>query len=141
MPDVLALPIIQQPAGNAGFVSNNDGEATQFSMASQSGNIGLLAHNHLAGKTFSGLAVGQEVRLVYGTGRVEYFVIKEVLKYQALQPSSPSFSQANVQTGIPRRSPRYTSNLYRSRWKPELGKVVHRCHAQAGSFHLSPLDI
>jgi hypothetical protein len=97
VPDVLALPIIQQPAGNAGFVSNNDGEATQFSMASRSGNIGLLAHNHLAGKTFPGLAIGQEIRLVYGTGRVEYFVIKEVLKYQALQPSSPysSFRDLN----------------------------------------------
>jgi hypothetical protein len=38
---------------------------------------------------FSKLAVGQEVRLVYGDGKVEYFVIKQILKYQALQPTSP----------------------------------------------------
>ena len=86
--NVLALPIAQQPSGNAGYVSSNDGEATQFRMASQFGNVGLLAHNHLSGKSFSGLAVGQEIRLVYGDGRVEYFVVKEVLKYQALQPNS-----------------------------------------------------
>ena len=87
--NVLALPIVQQPSGNAGYVSNNNNEATQFRMASQFGNVGLLAHNYLSGKSFSGLAVGQEIILVYGNGRVENFVVKEVLKYQALQPNSP----------------------------------------------------
>ncbi len=87
--DTLALPVVQQPSGKAGYVSNNDGKATQFGMASQYGNVGLLAHNHLAGKFFSQLAIGQQVRLVYGDGRVEYFTITEILKYQALQPNSP----------------------------------------------------
>jgi len=87
--DVLALPVVQQPSSNAGYVSNNDGEATQFGMATQFGNIGLLAHNHLSGKSFSQLAAGQEVRLVYGDGKVESFIVLEVLKYQALQPNSP----------------------------------------------------
>jgi len=86
--DALALPVVQQPAGNPGYVSNYDGQVTQFSMASQFGNLGLLAHNHLAGKSFSQLSVGQEVRMIYGNGRVEYFVITEILQYQALQPTS-----------------------------------------------------
>ena len=34
------------------------------------------------------LGVGQEVRLVYGNGKVEYFVITEILRYQALEPNS-----------------------------------------------------
>jgi hypothetical protein len=51
--------------------------------------VGLLAHNNLSGRLFSKLAVGQEVRLVYGDGKVEYFVIKQISKYQALQPTSP----------------------------------------------------
>ena len=89
VPDVLAFPIIQQPAGNAGYVSPTDGEITQFGMASQFGNVGLLAHNNLSGRFFSQLAVGQEVRLVYGNGKVETFVITEILQYQALQPTSP----------------------------------------------------
>ncbi len=95
--DTLALPITQQPAGNAAYVSPNDGEITQFGMAAQFGNVGLLAHNNLSGKYFSQLAVGQEVRLVYGDGRVEYFVIKQILQYQALEPSSPysSFRDLN----------------------------------------------
>ena len=96
VPDVLALPIVQQPASNAGYVSNDEGKITQFGMASQFGNVGLLAHNHLSGKSFSQLAVGQEVRLVYGNGKVEYFVITEVLRYQALQPTSPYSSFLNL---------------------------------------------
>jgi hypothetical protein len=87
--NVLALPIIQQPTSNAGFVSRNDGEVTQFRMASKFGNVGLLAHNHLAGKNFSNLAVGQEVIMIYGDGSVEHFIVTEVLQYQAMQPYSP----------------------------------------------------
>ena len=94
--DVLALPVVQQPSGNPAFVSNNDGEITQFGMASQYGNIGLLAHNHLSGKSFSELLVGQQVRLVYGDGKIETFVITEILRYQALQPTSPYSSFRNL---------------------------------------------
>ena len=97
VPDVLALPIVQQPADKAGYVSFQDGEITQFGMAARFGNVGLLAHNNLSGRMFSKLAVGQEVRLVYGNGKVEYFVIKQILQFQALQPASPysSFRDLN----------------------------------------------
>jgi len=94
--NVLALPIVQQPYGNASYVSNKEGEATQFRMASQFGNIGLLAHNHLSGRDFSQLAVGQEIRLVYGDGYIETFVVTEVLHFQALQPTSPYSSFRNL---------------------------------------------
>lgn len=93
--DVLALPVIQQPAGNPGFVSSLDNEITQFGMPSQYGNVGLLAHNHLSGKSFSQLTVGQEVRLIYGDGKVEVFTVTEILRYQALQPTSPYSSFRN----------------------------------------------
>lgn len=89
VPNVLAFPVVQQPSGNAAYVSSNDGQVTQFAMASQYGNVGLLAHNYLSGRVFSQLAVGQEVRLVYGDGKVEYFIVKEVLQYQAMKPNSP----------------------------------------------------
>jgi len=94
--DVLELPVIQQPADSPYYVSNRNGEATQFSMASEYGNIGLLAHNTLSGKYFSKLAVGQQVRLMYGDGRVEYFVVEQVLRFQALQPESVSSSFKNL---------------------------------------------
>jgi|SRR5687768_4621050 len=96
VPDVLALPVIQQPPGNAGYVSNKDDQATQFALASQFGSVGLLAHNYLSGRFFSELTVGQEVRLVYGNGIVEYFVITEILRYQALEPNSELSSFRNL---------------------------------------------
>lgn len=94
--NVLALPVVQQPDENATYVSNRDGEATQFRMASQYGNIGLLAHNHKAGQSFSKLTLGQEVQLIYGDGEVETFVIRKVLQFQALQPTSPFSSFKNL---------------------------------------------
>jgi hypothetical protein len=81
--------VVQQPAGNANYVSSTDGELTQFGMPVQFGNVGILAHNTLSGRFFFQLAVGQEVRLVYGDGKAEYFVITQILKYQAFQPNSP----------------------------------------------------
>ena len=88
VPNVLDLPIVQQPADDPYYVSNHNGEVTQFSIASQYGNVGLLAHNNLSGKSFSKLSIGQEVELVYGDGSVEDFIITKVLRYQALQPQS-----------------------------------------------------
>lgn len=96
VPGILALPIVQQPAGNAGYVSYNDGEVTQFGMAAQYGTIGLLAHNYLSGRHFPQLEAGLEVRLVYGDGRIENFVVTEVLRFQALQPTSPYSSFRNL---------------------------------------------
>ncbi len=88
VPGVLAFPVVQQPVGNAGYVSLNDGEITQFGMPTQFGNIGLLAHNNLSGRYFSQLASGQEVRLVYGDGKVEYFVVTQIFSFQALEPTN-----------------------------------------------------
>ena len=100
VPNTFALPIVQQPVGHPGFVSNNDGEITQFGMAAEVGNVGLLAHNYLSGDEFANLSPGQEVRLIYGDGAVEYFVVEHVLQYQALQPYSPYSEFRDLETQI-----------------------------------------
>ena len=94
---VFALPIVQQPSGSPAFVSRNDGEITQFGMAAQYGNVGLLAHNDLSGKLFSDLSIGDRISLVYGNGKSESFVITRILRYQALQPNSPYSSFSNIE--------------------------------------------
>jgi len=96
VPNVLALPVAQQPADDPNYVSSKDGEATQFSTASQYRNVGLLAHNNLSGKSFLQLTVGQQVRLVYGDGKVENFIVTEILHFQALQPKSLSSAFRSV---------------------------------------------
>lgn len=96
VPNEFALPVEQQPYGNPGFVTSYQGYLTQFRMANQYGNVGLLAHNYLSGEKFFNLDMGDEVRLVNGDGSVEYFVVNEILEYQALQPHSPYSSFRNL---------------------------------------------
>lgn len=88
IPGVLALPVGQQPINNAGFVTRNPGETTQFAMASKYGTVGILAHNDLAGKTFYDIQLDQYAIVVYGDGRLEYYVISDIQQYQALSPTS-----------------------------------------------------
>jgi hypothetical protein len=94
--DGLVFPIVQQPQGEPNYVSTNNGELTLFASATQYGNIGLLAHNYLSGKSFSQFSVGQEIRLEYDSGETEYFVVSEILQYQALDPKSPFSSFQNI---------------------------------------------
>jgi hypothetical protein len=85
---VLALPIIQQPANQPSFVSNENNVLTQFRMASQYGTIGLLAHNYLAGDHFFKILKGHDVILIYGDGKTKNFRIDDIQSYQALSPYS-----------------------------------------------------
>jgi hypothetical protein len=100
VPGVLAMPVVQQPSGNPVFVSTIDNEITEFSMAAEMGNVGLLAHNYLAGTSFSMLAPGQEVRLIHGDGHIEDFIINRILSYQALDPYSPYSEFRDLETGV-----------------------------------------
>jgi hypothetical protein len=93
---VLDLDVVQQPGGEANYVSTRDGELTEFAAVSQQGNIGLLAHNYLSGRDFSRLKMGQEVNVFYNNGQTEQFVITQILRYQALDPKNPYSSFRNM---------------------------------------------
>ncbi|NMB89844.1 MAG: sortase [Chloroflexi bacterium] len=89
VPGLMALPILQQPATDPTFVSEQPGAATQFRSAGQVDSTGLLAHNFLAGEFFSRLGQSQTIILVYGDGRLEYFQVTQIQRYQALEPYNP----------------------------------------------------
>ncbi len=93
----LDLKVVQQPEGDTNYVSPKKGELTQFAAVSKHGNIGLLAHNYLAGRAFSQLVIGQDVHVLYDNGETEDFVIAEILSYQALDPKSPYSSFQSLQ--------------------------------------------
>jgi hypothetical protein len=111
--DVIALPIVQQAGGNAGYVSNSDKVLTQFNMAAEAGNVGLLAHNYLAGAAFSRLAIGQVVNLVYGNGRVESFIVTDIQRYQALDPYSTTSDFRDLDTNTFISADELFSQVYR----------------------------
>ncbi|MCC6568679.1 MAG: hypothetical protein IT315_05530 [Anaerolineales bacterium] len=96
VPNVMAYRVAQQPLDNPGFLSSKEDRVTQFRMAAGYGTVGLVAHNYLAGESFFNLEAGDEVRIVYGDGKVEIFIINEILQYQALQPNSPYSSFQNL---------------------------------------------
>ncbi len=93
-----ALPIVQQPASNPGYVSIQLNVVTQFGMASSYGNVGLLAHNTLSGQYFFTLIPGDRIRLVYGDGRIENFKVTNIYSYQATSPSSTSSDFIDLST-------------------------------------------
>ena len=90
------ISVVQQPLGDTNFVSKNDGEVTQFSSADRYGNVGLLAHNYLSGRSFAKIRIGQQIHLVYSDGSVENYIVTEILRYKALDPKSPYSSFQNL---------------------------------------------
>lgn len=99
IPETLATRIVQQPAGKYEFVSPWPNIVTQFGLASKFGSTGLLAHNYLAGKSFLLLKKDQKVYLVYGDGQTTAFVVREILRYQALEPNSTSSDFKDLESG------------------------------------------
>ncbi len=89
IPSVMALAVVQQPAGQPAYVSSKKSVVTQFNMAAEAGNVGLLAHNTLAGRFFSKIKQGDRIILIYGDGRIESFMTQSIQRYQALKPLSP----------------------------------------------------
>jgi len=95
----LALPVIQQPADDPAFVSEKNGEVTQFQSAAFNNITGLLAHNYLSGSEFYELKTGQIVNIVYGNGAIRRYRINEISRFQKLEPNSLRSDFIDLQTG------------------------------------------
>lgn len=84
----LALPVGQQPKGNTSYVTREKDTATEFRIARQYNTVGILAHNDLAGESFANIQVDQTAVIVYGDGHLDYYMIEDIQRYQALSPTS-----------------------------------------------------
>jgi hypothetical protein len=113
VPNVMALSIVQQPVGDPGFVSTAESVATQFSIATEAGNVGLLAHNTHAGSFFSNIKQGDQIILVYGDGHIESFMADNIQRYQALDPLSPYSEFKNLDTQTTSTAGELFNNVYR----------------------------
>jgi hypothetical protein len=99
VPGFLALPVVQQPAGNTGFVSGTPDTVTQFQLAARNGVIGLLAHNYLAGIEFYRLIEGLNVLTIKGDGSRDSYQISRIKEYQKLTPGSNWSDYIDLETG------------------------------------------
>jgi hypothetical protein len=100
VPGTLALQVMQQPENDPGSVLHIEGVATQFGLAARNHVIGLLAHDDLAGAFFSSLKIGQEVRIVYGDGRVGYYRINRLARFKAPQTASQNGNYVDLSSNI-----------------------------------------
>ena len=99
VPEVLALRVLPQPAGATNFVDESRGTATLFQLAGPFGVTGLLAHNYLSGQLFFNLRAGQEVWVVYGDGQTRRYVVRRLLRYQALEPQNTRSDFVDLKEG------------------------------------------
>lgn len=88
VPGQFALPVVQQPPGKTGYVSEEPGVITQFQLAARYGIVGLLAHNYLEGAKFHEMGNGDYVILIRGDGTLRWFKVDSKTYYQKLQPRS-----------------------------------------------------
>jgi hypothetical protein len=124
--NVMALRVVQQPAGKAGYVSSIAGVATQFKMAEKYGTIGLLAHNFAAGSNFPQIEMNQIVHVVYGDGKTSDFKVKTIMEFQALSPDSVTSSFLNLATNEKLSAARLFETIYKG--TPHL--VLQTCIAK-----------
>lgn len=99
VPEMFALPVVQQPTGNHAFVSPAKDRITQFRSAMYFNVIGLLAHNYLSGSLFQKLAPGQPVIIVMGDGSTHRYIIGERDSFQRLQISAKSDEFIDLTSG------------------------------------------
>jgi len=111
-PRIFAYRVVQQPTGDAGFVSTRENTLTQFELAAQFGSTGLLAHNSMAGSVFFLLREGQRLHMIYGDGRIETFIVRQILRYQALSPSSLKGNFIDLANGSALSTPQLLKRAY-----------------------------
>ena len=99
IPGFLALPVVQQPGGNSGYVSREAETATQFQLAARNNVIGLLAHNFLSGKDFFRLSEGLQVMVVRGDGSIDRYRVTGVHELQKLSPGSNWSHYVDLKSG------------------------------------------
>jgi hypothetical protein len=110
--DVLALPVVQQPAGDTLYVSRDLGNVTQFESARLNGVVGLLAHNYLSGELFYRLELSQVVNLVHGVGHVTRYLIEDIQRFEKLEGDFYSSNYVNLETGEVLTTPELFRQMY-----------------------------
>ena len=97
LPKQPSIPVVKQPKDEPGWVSPSTRDITEFSLPKQKfGNMGYLAHSFGAGRYFNELQVGDKIVRTDRQGRSDaklhpkasYYKVKEVRRYQALEPEN-----------------------------------------------------
>ena len=108
----LQLSVVDQPSGQVGYISSDPGTATLFSQAELFDAIGLLAHNYLSGEDFFSLEIGEEIQLIYGDGSHQEFIVREIHRYEAVDPNNIRSKFIDLSTGEKLTAPQLVMRMY-----------------------------
>ena len=101
---LLALQVLQQPQNDSTFVYSDLGVATQFSLATNYGTVGLLAHNNRSGIHFFDLNLGDQITVVYSDGAMRQYLVSSIRHFQTLNPNDPYSDFNDLDSGGARLS-------------------------------------
>ena len=85
VPNSFSYNVVQQPESNPYYVSSKRELVTEFRMARQYNNIGLLAHNNLAGSKFKNLTLGQKIYVIHENGKTDRYTVSAIRRFKALE--------------------------------------------------------
>lgn len=112
VPKLFSYSVVQQPESNPYYVSTSKKLVTEFGLAREYNNIGLLAHNNLAGKSFKHLEVGQEIYVVHKNGHTERYVVSEIYRFQALESTNTESRFVDLDSGQTLTSTELFTRMY-----------------------------
>jgi hypothetical protein len=99
VPKLFSYAVVQQPESNPYYVSSSKELVTEFSLAREFNNIGLLAHNNLAGKSFKHLKPGQDIYVVHKNGHTDRYIVSNIYRFQALESTNTGSRFVDLDTG------------------------------------------
>lgn len=99
VPNMFSYAVVQQPENDPYYVSSSSKLVTEFGMARQYNNIGLIAHNNLAGSLFKDLTLGQEIYITHQDSHADRYIVSAIYRFQALEPDKVESRFKNLDSG------------------------------------------
>lgn len=137
VPGVLAVQVELQPQDSPFYVTDDPDNVSLFSAPLTDGTVGLLAHSHLAGASFSQLEIHQPALLIFGDGHLLRNYVNRIEAYQALEPSNPYSAFVSLDGGS-----RWNSqDLFRHIYGSGQQLVLQTCLEQDGQSNWGRLFV
>jgi hypothetical protein len=98
VPNSFSYYVVQQPESEPYYVSSKRELVTEFRMVKQYNNIGLLAHNNLAGSKFKNLTLGQKIYVIHENGQMDRYTVSAIRRFKALESTQTGSQFVDLDT-------------------------------------------
>jgi hypothetical protein len=123
------LRVVNQPEGRPEYVSDVSNAVTSFQLASNYGNIGLIAHNYLSGQYFDDLKLGDHIYTMNGFRQQRIYQVTSIRRFQALNPRSARSDFIDLDT----RQRLTVNDVFRQIYTGEHHLTLQTCIQRGGN--------